>query len=285
MKRYIPVLTIAGSDPSGGAGIQADIKTITSTGCYAMSVITALTVQNTVGVATSMTVPADTVAAQLNAVLDDITPAAIKIGMIASADNAHAVADILATRAAGIPLVVDPVMVSTSGHRLIDAEAEAIVRNELLPLATVITPNVSELEALTPEVGENATVDSRLEALRAAGIKSILVTGGDTDSTEGYATDLLLLPDDPVNDLLTLRADRVNTANTHGTGCTLSAAIASFLALGFPLIDAVKAAKSYITRALIAGADVALGHGHGPVNHTFGPRRTRFLDHKTGSKR
>lgn len=280
MKKYTPVLTIAGSDPSGGAGIQADLKTIASTGCYGMSVVTALTVQNTVGVKSAVAVDTELVKAQLETILEDITPAAIKIGMVANGQIALCLSEILKEKVPDVPLVVDPVMVSTSGHRLIDSEAGKILLEKLLPMATIVTPNYQELVTLTSDFVNDGDINSRVEFLRRKGIDGILVTGGDSDSKSPYANDVLLLPDSPISEMLILRADRVRTNNTHGTGCTLSSAIASFIALGFPLIDAVKAAKSYITRALIAGADVYLGHGHGPVNHSFGPRRTRFLSDK-----
>lgn len=273
-KKYTPVLTIAGSDPSGGAGIQADLKTIASTGCYGMSVITSLTVQNTQGVLSAVNVEPQLVKAQLEAVLDDITPAAIKIGMVGSAENASVIADTLRLKAGDIPLVVDPVMVSTSGHSLLEPEAEKVIVDKLLPMATVITPNFRELKALTGSLPAESTTAERVAYLATKGAQAILVTGGDNDN-QGYSTDLLYMPA-VSKDIIELKADRVKTVNTHGTGCTLSSAIASFLALGFPPIDAVKAAKSYITRALIAGADITLGHGHGPVNHSFGPRRTRL---------
>ena len=277
MRRYTPVLTIAGSDPSGGAGIQADIKTIASTGCYAMSVITAITVQNTQGVKRSVPVDTNLVTDQLNAILEDITPAAIKIGMIPTPAIATAIACTLKTDAPATPLIVDPVMISTSGHALISPETVNTLIDELLPLATIITPNIHELKALTPDCAPDTDIATRVTILRNKGIKSILITGGDSDINAPYANDLLFLPGSDVDAPVILKADRVKTQNTHGTGCTLSSAIAAFTALGFPLIDAVKAAKSYITRALISGANIKLGHGHGPVNHSFGPRRTRFL--------
>ncbi len=268
------MLTIAGSDPSGGAGIQADLKTIASTGCYGMSVITALTVQNTCGVVSSTPVDAGLVKGQLEAVLDDITPRAIKIGMVADSANALAIAETLGRRAAGIPVVLDPVMVSTSGHSLLSDDAVKVIVEQLIPQAAVITPNTRELMALTAQAPAGATVEDRMRMLASRGVRAVLTTGGDSDNKD-YSTDLLYLADN--DKMMELKADRVKTTNTHGTGCTLSSAIASFLALGFPLIDAVKAGKSYITRALIAGADIELGHGHGPVNHTFKPRTTRYI--------
>lgn len=269
MKQYIPVLSIAGSDSSGGAGIQADIKTISAIGCYAMTAITSLTAQNTTGVTMIEGVSPEMVKAQIEAVWADIPPLAVKTGMlfnkaivseVAKAFKRHSVSN----------LVIDPVMVSTSGSLLLERNAIESVKNELFPLATLITPNKSEAEELT------GTADpmKQIERFREMGCRNILLKGGDDERTD-MKIDILSLEGE--EDPITLRADAVNTPNTHGTGCTLSSAIASYLATGFDLEEAVTRAKIYITRAINAGARVKTGHGHGPVNHLFGPRHMKFI--------
>lgn len=269
MKQYIPVLSIAGSDSSGGAGIQADIKTISAIGCYAMTAITSLTAQNTTGVTMIEGVSPEMVKAQIEAVWADIPPLAVKTGMlfnkaivseVATAFKRHNVSN----------LVIDPVMVSTSGSLLLERDAIESVKKELFPLATLITPNKSEAEELT------GTADplKQIERFREMGCRNILLKGGDDERTD-MKIDILSLEGE--EDPITLRADAVNTPNTHGTGCTLSSAIASYLATGFDLEEAVTRAKIYITRAINAGARVKTGHGHGPVNHLFGPRHMKFI--------
>lgn len=269
MLTYYPVLSIAGSDCSGGAGIQADIKTISSTGCYAMAAITAITAQNTTGVESVEGVTPSMVEAQLRMVFDDIPPMAVKTGMLYSADIVNTVADTL-ERYKARNIVVDPVMIATSGARLIAEDASDALCRRLLPLATVVTPNRQEAVALS---GGATDPDDQIARLRELGCTNILLKGGD-DPDSPFSTDLLVT--DGSTDIIELKADRVRTENTHGTGCTLSSAIASFLALGFPVTDAVKAAKSYITRALISGRTITAGHGHGPVNHLFAPRKAKI---------
>ncbi|WP_289748616.1 bifunctional hydroxymethylpyrimidine kinase/phosphomethylpyrimidine kinase [Paramuribaculum intestinale] len=267
MRRYIPVLTIAGSDSSGGAGIQADIKTMSAIGCYGMSAITALTAQNTVGVEAIEGVSPMMVKAQIDAVFADISPAAVKTGMLFSAPIVEAVAEALGHHCVS-NLVVDPVMVSTSGKRLIADDAVEAMRRTLFPLLTLITPNRNESEALT---GCN---DPRRQAeeLRRQGCANVLVKGGDSDAVD-FKTDMLLTAD---GDWIELKADAVDTTNTHGTGCTLSSAIACYMAIGYSLPRAVEMGKLFVTRALRAGAKVATGKGHGPVNHFFSPRKLKI---------
>lgn len=267
MRTYFPVLSIAGSDSSGGAGIQADIKTISATGCYAMTVITAVTAQNTVGVEAVATVEPEMVSAQIDAVYADIQPLAVKIGMLANGAVASAVADALEKYKPAV-LIVDPVMVSTSGSVLLEQDAVDIITSRIFPIATLVTPNVMEARSLT---GETDPLRQG-EALLAAGCKAVLIKGGDSESDLEHKTDLLFMPH---RDVITLRADAVHTRNTHGTGCTLSSAIASYMALGYGLEDAVSQGKLYVTRALEAGAFVTTGRGHGPVNHFFSPRRLK----------
>lgn len=266
MRQYYPVLTIAGSDPSGGAGIQADIKTISAIGCYAMAAMTGLTAQNTTGVTAIEPVSPAMVRAQIDTIYADITPMAVKTGMLCNRDSAAAVADCLERHRPGA-LVVDPVMVSTSGSVLLDDDAIETMVTRIFPLATVITPNLAEARALT---GEDDT-DLQAEKLLATGAGAVLIKGGDSDDKD-YKTDFLYFRD---GEPLSFRADAIATGNTHGTGCTFSAAIASFLALGRELDDAVADAKLYVTRALEAGAFVTTGRGHGPVNHFFSPRRLK----------
>lgn len=268
MKRYIPVLSIAGSDCSGGAGIQADIKTISAIGCYAMTAITALTVQNTTGVTAIGKVEPDIVAGQIEAVWSDIPPLAVKTGMLFSRPVIEAVAGCLEAHKPG-KLVVDPVSVSTSGSLLLERDAIATLTERILPLSLIVTPNVSEARELTGETDHALQADR----LREMGCRNILLKGGDAD-TPGVKIDLLYL--EGATEPIGFKADEIATRNTHGTGCTLSSAIACYLALGMPVDEAVGRAKLYITRALQAGARVAIGHGHGPVNHLFAPRHMKF---------
>lgn len=273
MRKYFTVLSIAGSDPSGGAGIQADIKTISALGCYAMTAITSLTAQNTTGVRSIMPASPAIVTDQIDMVMEDIPPMAVKTGMLCNAEVAGAVAERLNHYHIN-NLVVDPVMVSTSGSRLLSEDAIALITRDIFPLSTLITPNKSEAAALT---GEDDP-DRQAAAFSDMGCRNILLKGGDT-SDRDFKTDILYL--DNCKKRIELRADAIDTANTHGTGCTLSSAIASYLALGYNLTEAVNAAKLYITRALEAGAFVTTGKGHGPVNHFYSPRRLKNFNPST----
>ncbi|MDE5829290.1 MAG: bifunctional hydroxymethylpyrimidine kinase/phosphomethylpyrimidine kinase [Duncaniella sp.] len=271
MRNYYGVLSIAGSDCSGGAGIQADIKTISAIGCYAMTAITAVTVQNTTGVSAVQGIEPTVVEGQIDMVTADIPPLAIKTGMLYDAAVTAAVARALKRYLAvrpDVPVVVDPVMVSTSGAMLIEPDAVKLLREEIFPLATLITPNIHEAKALTGS--DDPAVQWRM--LREAGCRSVLLKGGDSERTD-IKTDYLGM--DGEEELLPIVADAVPTRNTHGTGCTLSSAIASYLALGYGLRNAVERGKLYVTRALQAGAFVTAGSGHGPVNHFFSPRRLK----------
>ncbi|MDE6383783.1 MAG: bifunctional hydroxymethylpyrimidine kinase/phosphomethylpyrimidine kinase [Paramuribaculum sp.] len=268
MKKYIPVLSIAGSDCSGGAGIQADIKTISAIGCYAMSAITSITAQNTTGVSAVERVSPQMVRAQIDAVWADIPPLAVKTGMLFDSEIVATVADAL-VRYGAERVVIDPVMVSTSGSRLIDEEAVEVMKQRLFPIATLVTPNVAEAGALA----QSDDVADQVKALRELGCRNILLKGGDS-SREDYKIDYLYLEGE--EDAVVLTADAVNTRNTHGTGCTLSSAIACYLALGFDIVDACMRGKLYVTKALGAGARVVIGQGHGPVNHLFAPRHMKY---------
>lgn len=262
------VLTIAGSDCSGGAGIQADIKTMIMNGVYAMSVITALTAQNTTGVFGIQESPVEFVDQQMECVFQDIFPDAVKIGMLSSPEIMHHVAAGLQKYEAR-HIVLDPVMVSTSGHRLMQKEAEETLQKELFPLAEVITPNIPEAEVLT---GLKITdADSMELAARAISNEfhiSVLLKGGHRVED---ANDLLYTD----GKTQWLKGERIDNPNTHGTGCTLSSAIASNLAKGYDLIDSVIRAKSYLTDAL--RADLNLGKGSGPLDHSLGDYAKKFF--------
>jgi hydroxymethylpyrimidine/phosphomethylpyrimidine kinase len=258
----VPVmLTIAGSDPSGGAGIQADLKTATALGVYGASVITALTAQNTLGVSGIHAVPPEFVVDQFEAVASDLDVRAVKIGMLGSVGVVEVVAAMLRRRP--VPAVVlEPVMIASSGDRLIPADAEDAIRDLLVPLATVVTPNVLEATALTGvAIG---SLDDLVEAGRALvgqGAAAALVKGGHLAGAE--SVDVLV----SAAAVRRLTLPRIATANTHGTGCTLSAAIASQLVLGLGLEESVEAARSYLQRALESGSQRRVGAGHGPVDH------------------
>lgn len=262
------VLTIAGSDCSGGAGIQADIKTMIMNGVYAMSVITALTAQNTTGVFGIQENPVEFVDQQMDCVFQDIFPDAVKIGMLSSPEIMHHVAAGLQKYEAR-HIVLDPVMVSTSGHRLMQKEAEETLQKELFPLAEVITPNIPEAEVLT---GLKITdADSMELAARAISNEfhiSVLLKGGHRVED---ANDLLYTD----GKTQWLKGGRIDNPNTHGTGCTLSSAIASNLAKGYDLTDSVIRAKSYLTDAL--RADLNLGKGSGPLDHSLGDYAKKFF--------
>lgn len=268
MKRYYSALTVAGSDSSGGAGIQADIKTMSALGVYGMSAITAITAQNTTGVSAIEGVSPKVVAAQIDMVYADIPPGAVKTGMLYSGEIIGAIADALARNNAA-NIVVDPVMISTSGARLIDECAVDVLVKKLLPLATLITPNKAEAEALTG----SADVARQARRLHELGAKNVLLKGGDSERTD-VKIDYLSLENS--NKLVVLKSSAIDSRNTHGTGCTLSAAIASYLAMGCDLQKSVKRAKTYITQALFAGKNVIVGEGYGPVNHFFAPKKLKL---------
>lgn len=268
-KKYNKVLTIAGSDSGGGAGIQADIKAISAMGCFAASAITAVTVQNTVGVQAVHPIPLDVLEGQIDAVLSDIGAEAIKIGMLHSAEVVNLVADKIEQY--GIRnVVLDPVMVSTSGHRLIEESAVEVIKKRLIPLSRVLTPNVPEAEILIArEISGESDFKVVAEELASRYNVSVFLKAGHlTDST---LTDYFYNVEDKSLTLLPSR--RVQTRNTHGTGCTLSSAFAAALARGEELTVAARSAKRYIEQAVISGAEYEIGHGHGPVDHFFAFRQ------------
>jgi hydroxymethylpyrimidine/phosphomethylpyrimidine kinase len=264
---YPRVLSIAGSDSGGGAGIQADLKTIAALGCYGMTAITALTAQNTQGVRSIHGVPLPHLADQIDAVIEDIGADAVKIGMLHSAETVSTVA--AALRRHGLTRVVlDPVMVATSGAKLIDNAAIAVLVRELFPLATVVTPNLDEAALLVGEpLHSEADMEAAARQLIERGANAVLLKGGHLAGDT--VSDLLLVRDAPP---LWMRAPRIATPNTHGTGCTLSSAIASHLALGADLADAVMRAREYVRGALEAGTRVRTGAGSGPLNHSYAPQ-------------
>lgn len=260
--QYKKVLSIAGSDSGGGAGIQADIKTISALGCYAATAITAVTVQNTIGVQAVHPVPVGIIEGQIEAVLSDIGADAVKIGMLHSAEVVQAVSKML--RKYNINnVVLDPVMVSTSGHRLIEESAIATLQAELIPLARVITPNIPEAEILLG--GER--LDAQ-DALPAAAQRLAYIYNVSVLLKAGHLQDEKLIDyfyDAERDEMLELLSQRIQTRNTHGTGCTMSSAFASLLAKGETLQEAARGAKDFITKAITAGAKYEIGHGHGPV--------------------
>ena len=255
-------LTIAGSDSGGGAGIQADLKTFSALGVYGASVIAALTAQNTRGVADIHDVAPAFIAAQMDAVFSDFDVGAVKLGMLSNSAVINAVAEGL-DRHNARNIVLDPVMVSTSGDRLLDPAAIEGLRTKLFPRSLVITPNLPEAAALLDmQVAKNEDeMRQQADRLRALGAQAVLIKGGHSESAE--AVDLLV-DDDGVT---RLAAPRIATRNTHGTGCTLSSAIAAGLARGQLLIEATRAAKNYVTAAIAAANRLNVGHGHGPVHH------------------
>lgn len=256
------VLSIAGSDPSGGAGAQADLKAFSARGVYGMAALTALTAQNTEGVSAVHAVPPDFVAEQIRMVFADVRVDAVKIGMIANAGIAEAVAAALEPHR-GMPIVLDPVMVAKGGAPLLDPRAVEALTARLLPLATLITPNLPETAALLgePEAADRAGMEAQALRLRALGPSAVLVKGGHLGGTES--------PDVLVSDAGThwFEAPRVPTKNTHGTGCSLSSAIAAELAKGYAPADAVAAAKAWLAGAVAAAQDLSVGTGHGPIHH------------------
>jgi hydroxymethylpyrimidine/phosphomethylpyrimidine kinase len=259
------ILIIAGSDSSGGAGIQADIKTATALGCYAMTAITAVTAQNTVTVQSVHPIPPEIVREQIVACLSDIGADAIKIGMLGSAGIVTTVADTLAERARGIPLVLDPVMIAKGGASLLPEDAIFALKTELVPLATIITPNAPEAERLTglPVRVEEDCVPAGAALIRM-GAKAALVKGGHL----GGEVVMDALVDSSSPDVLWFGSDRIESVHSHGTGCTLATAIACGLGQGMMLPDAVERAHDYVREAIRAAP--GFGAGHGPLNHMHG---------------
>lgn len=275
-KRYYRVLTIAGSDSGGGAGIQADIKTISAMGCYAASAITAITVQNTLGVQAVHPVPLEILKGQIEAVLLDIGADAIKIGMLHSCNAINIIADTIEKYKIS-NVVLDPVMVSTSGHRLIEEKAIEVIKSKLIPLSRVITPNIPEAEILAGcLISGEQEFDKVARKLSDNGNVSVLLKAGHLDGE--YLVDYFYNVENGT--MTKLPSKRVQTKNTHGTGCTLSSAFAAALAKGEELTTAAKSAKRYIEQAIYAGAHQSIGNGFGPVNHNFNPQKMLINENK-----
>ena len=268
-KRTYPiVLSIAGSDSSGGAGIQADLKTFSALGVYGTTAITAITAQNTLGVHAQHPIPAEMVYNQIVAVLDDLHPSFVKIGMLSNPEIVMAVADALSKYP--LSIVLDPVMVSSSGHRLLSVEAQEVIKQKLLPMATLITPNLPEMEALTGfPLSTYKEKEKAARCLMNSGAKAILLKGGHEEGD--VKTDILFSNSATGIQSAMFTSETVATRNIHGTGCTLSSAITAFLARGLALEEAIVEAKKYISEAIQSGSDIAIGHGFGPVNHGFNP--------------
>ena len=267
-KTYPIVLSVAGSDSSGGAGIQADLKTFSALGVYGATAITAITAQNTQGVFSQQALSPQMVYEQITAVVDDLSPKVVKIGMLSNVDIVHAVANALSQYS--LTIILDPVMVSSSGHRLLSLEGQDALKEKLLPMATLITPNIPEMEALTGM--SLTTFDEKQKAaqyLIDSGAKAILLKGGHEEGD--IKTDILYSVHEGEMQIDTFASDTIPSKNIHGTGCTLSSAIAALMARGYELPNAVSEAKRYVSDAIRSGADIKIGHGFGPVNHGFNP--------------
>ena len=266
--KYVSTLTIAGSDSCGGAGLQADIKTMSALGCYACSVVTAVTAQDTTGVRSVEDMSADLVARQLRAVMCDIRPSAIKTGMLGNAEVVAAIADILSSYPR-VPLVVDPIIVATSGDSLMRQGTLQMLVDRLIPLASLLTPNLPEAETLAGmNIRSTGNIHMAARHIVDMGCQAVLIKGGHADGKT--KTDWLFTQTGMVK---SFSAQTITTSNTHGTGCTLSAAITAYLARGLDLVCAVDKGKRYLSQATKAGAEVTTGHGHGPLNHFFHPQK------------
>lgn len=273
--RYARVLSIAGSDSGGGAGIQADLKTMAALGCYGMTAITALTAQNTLGVRAIHAVPAAFLKEQISAVVEDIGVDAVKIGMLHAPDIVEAVAWAIDTYR--LPnVVLDPVMVATSGDTLIENETIDVLVRDLFPRATVVTPNLDEAGLLLGRaLGSEDEMEAAAGDLLQRGAPAVLLKGGHLPGD--VVTDVLAVRGEPPAYWTRLAGERIVSDNVHGTGCTLSSAIASFLALGQTLEEAVQSAHGWVRGAIDAGVHVRTGQGSGPLNHGYAPVPTRVL--------
>lgn len=263
-KSYVVALSIAGSDSGGGAGIQADIKTMSALGVFATTAITAVTAQNTRGVRMVQAMPPEVVHAQIEAVMEDMPVRSIKIGMLFSVPIIEAVADALKSYAAEVPIVLDPVMIAQSGDPLIRKGAIEAMKRQLFPLATLITPNLPEAAALLGTAFDEEHPAQSMEAWEELQVRAVLIKGGHNQASS-QIIDYLLVPDKHL--VHRFEHTRISTNNTHGTGCTLSSAIAAYLAQGYELMEAVERAEDYLVQALEKGAGWHLGKGAGPVHH------------------
>jgi hydroxymethylpyrimidine/phosphomethylpyrimidine kinase len=265
LRTYHKVLTIAGSDSGGGAGIQADLKTFAAIGCYGMSVITALTAQNTQGVTAIHALPPSFAIEQMTAVFTDIGADAVKIGMLYSAELIEAISETL-NKYRARNIVLDPVMVAQSGDKLLQDDAIQAIKDHLMPVADVVTPNLPEAEVLLGQKIESfEDMQRAARSLAQFGSRSVLIKGGHLEGN--ISTDLLYLTEE--DRFVILEAERIASTNNHGTGCTLSSAIAAYMSKGSDIENAANKAKTYIHHAIRAGAAYKIGHGHGPVHHFF----------------
>ncbi len=265
---YPVALTIAGFDGSGGAGIQADLKTFSALGCFGTSVLTALPVQNTQGVQSIYPIPEVAVSEQIRAIFDDMPPLAVKIGMVHTSSLVETIVETLAEYPS-VPLVFDPVMVATSGHRLIEEATKQTLIEWLFPRAEVITPNLDEAAILANmPIASVADMEKAGEKIMALGCRSVLLKGGHLPLPE-----LTSLYFDGAGHIHRFTFEKFETRNTHGSGCTLSSAIAAYLARGCALLDAVAKGQQYVHQAIRHGKDVRIGKGNGPLNHFFNPEK------------
>lgn len=273
MKTYHKALTIAGSDCSGGAGVQADLKTFSALGVYGMSIITALTAQNTKAVTDVLPTPVEHLRKEFDAIFDDIRPESIKIGMCVNESIIGVIAECLKKHNAK-NIILDPVMISTSGCQLIDDNAIDAMCRKLMPMCDLLTPNRLEAERIAGipirEPSDVAAVAKKILEYAPA----VLIKGGHIDDEK--MTDYLFFRNSSEPE--TFSAHRIDTKNSHGTGCTLSSAIASYIALGCELTDSVRLAKKYLTSALDYGSDISIGHGHGPLNHFWNPEKLKIIN-------
>lgn len=257
-------LTIAGFDASGGAGIQADLKTFSAFGVYGMSILTALPIQNTIGVTNCYEIPLEAIEEQLESIFSDITPNVIKIGMLFNSNIVNLVANYLNIHAHNIPIVIDPVMVAKSGDALLKPEAVKALKENLFPLATIVTPNIDEANVIcNTQIKTETDMINSANYILSLGCTAVLIKGGHLIGNE--CKDLLAT----TTFKHWIASPRITTKNTHGTGCTMSAAIAANLALGLEIKDSFISAKDYITGAIDSFKDETIGHGNGPVNHFF----------------
>ncbi|HBX61581.1 MULTISPECIES: bifunctional hydroxymethylpyrimidine kinase/phosphomethylpyrimidine kinase [Empedobacter] len=272
IQKAYSVLTIAGFDGSGGAGIQADTKTISAHGCYATNVLTALPVQNTQGVQNIYEIPAQAIREQIQSILEDIYPDAIKIGMVHSVELVHIISEELKNY--NRPIVYDPVMVATSGHRLIKEETLEACIEKLFPLATLITPNLDEASILVNHKIDSAELMlSYGETILNLGCQNLLLKGGHLQQEKIIS--YLFQKEQPVQ---SYTSQKIETKNTHGSGCTLSSAIACNLALGVSLTQSVQLAQEYVEQAILGSKDLTIGKGNGPLNHLFNPQKLKTYD-------
>lgn len=272
IQKAYSVLTIAGFDGSGGAGIQADTKTISAHGCYATNVLTALPVQNTQGVQNIYEIPAQAIREQIQSILEDIYPDAIKIGMVHSVELVHIISEELKNY--NRPIVYDPVMVATSGHRLIKEETLEACIEKLFPLATLITPNLDEASILVNHKIDSAELMlSYGETILNLGCQNLLLKGGHLPQEKIIS--YLFQKEQPVQ---SYTSQKIETKNTHGSGCTLSSAIACNLALGVSLTESVQLAQEYVEQAILGSKDLTIGKGNGPLNHLFNPQKLKTYD-------